>query len=157
MNSQEKVLSVAEKMYAEIEVERQKVRKNALLTGITLIGLVAGVYFQLTDAQLIYQIVAFTVAYLAGGIPATIGSFEALREKSLNIDFLMVLAALAAAGVGEVRDGAILLFLFSLASTLEAYAMGNTKRAVASLMKLRPDEANVLNQDGSTTDRKSVV
>ena len=151
MNSQEKVLSVAEKMYAEIEVERQKVRKNALLTGITLIGLVAGVYFQLTDAQLIYQIVAFTVAYLAGGIPATIGSFEALREKSLNIDFLMVLAALAAAGVGEVRDGAILLFLFSLASTLEAYAMGNTKRAVASLMKLRPDEANVLNQDGSTT------
>ena len=151
MNSQEKVLSVAEKMYAEIEEERQKVRKNALLTGITLIGLVAGVYFQLTDAQVIYQILAFTMAYLAGGIPATIGSFEALREKSLNIDFLMVLAALAAAGVGEVRDGAILLFLFSLASTLEAYAMGNTKRAVASLMKLRPDEANVLNQDGSTT------
>ena len=62
----------------------------------------------------------------------------------------MVLAALAAAGVGEVLDGAILLFLFSLAGTLEAYAMGSTKRSVAGLMKLRPDEANRLKPDGTT-------
>lgn len=150
MNTEEKVLSVAEKMYAEIEEERQEVRQKALLTAVTLVGLAVGVYLQFTDAPLVYQIIAFSLAYLAGGIPATIGSFEALREKSLNIDFLMVLAALAAAGVGEVRDGAILLFLFSLASTLEGFAMGNTKRAVASLMKLRPDEANLLNADGST-------
>jgi heavy metal translocating P-type ATPase len=78
-------------------------------------------------------------------------AFQTLKKKSLDINVLMILAALAAAGVGEVRDGAILLFLFSLASTLEGYAMGNTKRAVAALMKLRPDEANVLHPDGTTT------
>ncbi len=63
----------------------------------------------------------------------------------------MVLAALAAAGVGEVRDGAILLFLFSLAGTLEGYAMGSTKRAVVALMKLRPDEANLEQENGKLT------
>lgn len=143
--------TIAEKMFAEIEEERLEVRRNAILTGITLLGLLLGVFFQLTDASTVYVLVAFVVAYLAGGVPATISSFETLKEKSLDINVLMILAALAAAGVGEVRDGAILLFLFSLASTLEGYAMGSTKRAVAALMQLRPDEANLLNEDGSTT------
>jgi Zn2+/Cd2+-exporting ATPase len=62
----------------------------------------------------------------------------------------MVLAALAAAAVGEPRDGAILLFLFSLAGTLEERAMGTTRRAVASLMQLRPDTARVIEGDGPT-------
>jgi heavy metal translocating P-type ATPase len=68
----------------------------------------------------------------------------------------MVLAALAAAAVGEARDGAILLFLFSLAGTLEGYAMGNTKRSVASLMKLRPDTARRKMPDG-TAEKVSVA
>jgi heavy metal translocating P-type ATPase len=68
----------------------------------------------------------------------------------------MVLAALAAAAVGEPRDGAILLFLFSLAGTLEGYAMGNTKRSVASLMKLRPDTARRVTADG-TSDQVAVT
>src|SRR5690606_15021100 len=67
------------------------------------------------------------------------------------ISLLMVMAAVAAALVGEVRDGAILLFLYSLAESLEGYAMGNTKRAVASLMDLRPETANVLQNGSSTT------
>jgi Zn2+/Cd2+-exporting ATPase len=43
-----------------------------------------------------------------------------------------------------------LLFLFSLSGTLEDYALGNTKRAVSALMKLRPDTANLRQNDGST-------
>ena len=147
--------TIAEKIYAEIAHERAGLKRDALLTLLTLVGLVSGVIFQFTGAPVIYVIVTFVIAYLAGGLPAAKGAWESLKEKSLNIDLLMVLAALAAAGVGEARDGAILLFLFSLASTLEGYAMGSTKRALAALMKLRPDEANVLQADG-TTRRVSV-
>jgi len=143
--------TVAEKMFAEIEAERKEVKNKAILTGFSLLGLVAGVIFQVKDYSVGLIAVAFIVAYLTGGIPATIQAIETLKKKSLDINLLMILAALAAAGVGEARDGAILLFLFSLAGTLEGYAMGNTKRAVAALMKLRPDEANMLNEDGSTT------
>lgn len=150
MSESERSLSIAEKIYAEIDEERRELKQNAMLTGLTLLGLLVGVYFQFTDAPGEMVFVAFLVAYLAGGIPAAKGAFESLKEKSLDIDLLMVLAALAAAGVGEARDGAILLFLFSLASTLEGYALGSTKRAVASLMKLRPDEANLLLSNGTT-------
>ncbi len=143
--------TIAQKLFAEIEEERKELKQNAILTAVTLLGLLSGVYFQLTHGPALFVTVSFVVAFLAGGVPATIEAFQTLREKSLDINFLMIFAALAAAGVGEARDGAILLFLFSLASTLEGYAMGNTKRAVAALMKLRPDEANVLNPDGTTT------
>lgn len=143
--------TVAQKMFDEIETERHEVKRNAFLTGVTLAGLLTGVFFQFTGGSTLYVTISFIAAFLAGGVPATIEAIKTLKEKSLDINFLMIFAALAAAGVGEARDGAILLFLFSLASTLEGYAMGNTKRAVAALMKLRPDEANVLNADGSTT------
>ncbi len=141
----------AQKMFDEIEDERRELKQNIVLTVVTLLGLIAGVYLQMAEGSVWLTRLAFLVAYLAGGLPATIGAIETLKKKSLGIDLLMILAALAAAGVGEVRDGAILLFLFSLAGTLEGYAMGNTKRAVAALMKLRPDEANLVNFDGTTT------
>src|SRR3989344_4936019 len=138
----------AEVLMEELEEERKSLRVNAALTAITLVGLVTGVYFQLTGADSLFVAVSFLVAFLAGGIPAAKGAFENLLQKKLDIDLLMVLAALAAAAVGEARDGAIVLFLFSLAGTLEEYAMGNTKRAVVALMKLRPDEANLEDASG---------
>ncbi len=140
----------AQKMFDGIEKEKKQLKKEVFLTGVTLIGLVLGVYLQTKEMSPLLIGGAFLCAYLAGGLPVAIRSVKKLLNKSIGINLLMVLAALAAAGVGEVRDGAILLFLFSLAGVLESYALGNTKRAVAALMKLRPDEANVLNSDGTT-------
>lgn len=135
-------------LLAELEAEKKTLAKEAVLTTLTLVGLLVGVYLQFTGGSLYTVMGAFLLAYLAGGVPAASGAFRNLLQGKLDIDLLMVLAALAAAGVGEVRDGAILLFLFSLAGTLEGYAMGTTRRAVAALMKLRPDEANVEQADG---------
>ena len=137
----------------ELAAERAKVRRELTLTGITGVGLAAGLAGGWlggegagvsTGAGALWA-VGFAVAYLAGGLPAARHALQRLfRRRKLSIDLLMVLAAVAAALVGEVRDGAILLFLFSLAESLEGYAMGNTKRAVASLMDLRPETANVV-------------
>lgn len=132
----------------EIQAEQKELRVDVVLTAIAGVGLVLGIIFQLLDASWLMVYGAFLATYLAGGLPAAKDALLDLRQGSLNIDLLMVLAALAAAGVGEVRDGAILLFLFSLAGTLEAYAMGSTKRAVASLMSLHPDTAWKKGKDG---------
>jgi len=141
--------SSAQRLMEEMHAERAALRVNIVLTALTAGGLLAGVIAMITHAPTALTYGLFAVAYLAGGVPAGWEALKALRRGHLDIDLLMVLAALAAAAVGAVRDGAILLFLFSLAGTLEDYAMGNTKRAVVSLMKLRPDTANVLRDDGS--------
>jgi len=121
--------------------ETRALRRATLLTGLTGIGLLAGVLTSIIVPESWWVWACYLVAYLAGGVPAGREALRELAKGRLDIDLLMVLAALAAAAVGEPRDGAILLFLFSLAGTLEDYALGRTKRAVESLLQLRPDRA----------------
>jgi heavy metal translocating P-type ATPase len=139
-----------DKILLEIEEERAELRINIILTTITLLGLIGAIIIGLLGGPLWAIVAAYIATYLAGGFRAAKDAVTQLWHGSLDINLLMVLAALAAAAVGEVRDGAILLFLFSLAGTLEGYAMGNTKRSVAALMKLRPDTARRKAADGTT-------
>jgi Zn2+/Cd2+-exporting ATPase len=130
--------------------ETRAFRLEVVLTGLTGVGLVLGALLQLAEVSPVWVYLAFGLSFLAGGLPPLWQALQSLRRGKVDIDLLMVLAALAAMAVGETRDGAILLFLFSLSGTLEDYALGNTKRAVSALMKLRPDTANLRQNDGST-------
>jgi len=83
------------------------------------------------------------VSYLAGGFFGAKTALESLREREIDVDLLMVLAALGAAVVGQWHEGAILLFLFSLSNVLQDYAIGRSRRAISSLFTLYPQEATV--------------
>jgi Cd2+/Zn2+-exporting ATPase len=91
-------------------------------------------------------------AYLAGGFGPARHAFEALLHGRLNVDLLMIVAALGAAVIGDALEGVVLLFLFSLSGTLEAFATYRTSRSIESLVKLRPREA-LLVEDGVEADR----
>jgi Zn2+/Cd2+-exporting ATPase len=82
------------------------------------------------------------LAYITGGLPPLRTALSELwHDRRLDIDLLMVVAALAAAAVGAALEGAVLLALFSLSQTLEHRAMGKARRAVEALMQLRPETA----------------
>lgn len=83
-------------------------------------------------------------AYFFGGFWATKDALPKLLRLDLDVDFLMVFAALGAASIGHWHEGATLLFLFSLSNVLQGYAMDRSRAAVRDLMKQRPDTANVL-------------
>ncbi len=80
-------------------------------------------------------------AYLFCGQAGVRSAIASLREKTLDIDVLMVLAALGAGVVGAPFEGALLLFLFSFSNVLQSYALERTQRAIESLLTLRPDKA----------------
>jgi Zn2+/Cd2+-exporting ATPase len=80
-------------------------------------------------------------AYLFCGQYGVRSAFASLREKTLDIDVLMVLAALGAAVVGAPFEGALLLFLFSFSNVLQRHALERTQRAIESLLTLRPEKA----------------
>ncbi len=135
--------SAAERLHADLARERAAVRRDLILTGATLLGTVFGVAAAVAGAPGAAT-VGYALAYASGGLPTAAQALRSLKARHLDIDLLMLLAALAAAAVGEARDGAILLLLFRAAETAEAYAMGTTRRAVASLMRLRPDTARLV-------------
>lgn len=87
------------------------------------------------------------VSYLAGGFYGVKTAIESLRQGEIDVDLLMVLAALGAAFIGEWHEGAILLFLFSLSNVLQDYAIGRSRRAISGLFDLYPDEATVRRGD----------
>ncbi|MFM2197493.1 MAG: hypothetical protein RLZZ505_925 [Verrucomicrobiota bacterium] len=90
-------------------------------------------------------------AYLFTGQEGVKSAIASLREKVLDVDVLMVLAALGAAVVGAPFEGALLLFLFAFSNVLQRYAMERTHRAIESLLKLRPDTA-LVKRDGAVIE-----
>ncbi|MBN3922933.1 heavy metal translocating P-type ATPase [Nostoc sp. NMS4] len=93
-------------------------------------------------------------AYVIGGYEsAREGLTTLFKEKELDVDLLMIVAAIGAASLGLWRreyhliiDGAILILIFAISGALEGYAMARTERSIRSLMKLTPDTARVLIQ-----------
>ncbi len=100
------------------------------------------------DLPVVAVLASFAGAYIAGGLFSTVRSVQSLGERRLDIDLLMLLSAAGAAAIGEYGEGAMLLFLFSLANALESRALQRTTRAIESLMNLRPDTASLLSEDG---------
>ncbi|MFZ4483412.1 MAG: heavy metal translocating P-type ATPase [Chthoniobacterales bacterium] len=80
-------------------------------------------------------------AYLFGGQYGVRSAWASLRERTLDVDLLMVLAAIGAAAVGAPFEGALLLFLFSFSNVLQRHALERTQRAIESLLTLRPENA----------------
>ncbi|MEA3336415.1 MAG: heavy metal translocating P-type ATPase [Chloroflexota bacterium] len=110
------------------------------ITGICIAAAWIGSAFGLPQT---WQTALYVVAYLTGGYFGVREGLSELRRGVINVDLLMVLAAIGAAIIGDWREGAILLFLFSLSNTLQSYAMGRSRRAIEALMTLRPEEALV--------------
>lgn len=115
-----------------------------MLVLITLLSLTASMVAEsVFEAQAELILVLNIISYLAGGWYATLAGWESLRHGEIDVDLLMVAAAVGAAIVGQWHEGAILLFLFSLSNVLQAYAMERSRNAIKSLLKLRPDNASV--------------
>jgi Cd2+/Zn2+-exporting ATPase len=121
---------------------------RAIATTVCGIGLLAGVIGSHGGAPGWLVAAAYVVAYVAGGVFTLPEVFQALRVLRIEINVLMVAAALGAGVIGHWDDGAVLLFLFSLSNTLEKFAMGRTRRAVQALLEMTPRDA-LLVRDGA--------
>ena len=101
----------------------------------------------------IWLTAGLALVYLAAGLPTGLRALGALfKDHVLDIDLLMIIAALAALAVGAPLEGAVLLTLFSISGTLEHRAMGRARRAIEALMALRPETALRLSATGATEE-----
>jgi heavy metal translocating P-type ATPase len=132
------------------------VDRSMVLTVLTVIGLLLAVLALWPlhgDAAGLASLAGLSLVYLAGGLPAGWRAVVTLwEERILDIDLLMVVAAVAAAVVGAPFEGAVLLTLFSVSTTLEERALGRARRAIEALMALRPETALRRAPDGSVSE-----
>jgi len=91
-------------------------------------------------------IVFYIAAYFFGGYYTTKEAIEGISKGEFEIDFLMLVAAIGAAILGQWSDGSLLLFLFSLGHSLEHYAMEKARKSIAALSELAPKTALLKNR-----------
>ncbi|WP_345242809.1 heavy metal translocating P-type ATPase [Pontibacillus salipaludis] len=81
-------------------------------------------------------------AFIIGGFAkAKEGIEETIEDKDLNVEMLMIFAAIGSASIGYWTEGAILIFIFAMSGALETYTMNKSQREISSLMDLQPEEA----------------
>jgi Zn2+/Cd2+-exporting ATPase len=86
----------------------------------------------------------YLLSMLVGGWPIARAGLLGLRRRSLDMNVLMLLAAVGAVGIGAYAEGAWVLVLFAIGTTLESYALERSRHAVDSLLELAPREARLV-------------
>ncbi|WP_225920605.1 heavy metal translocating P-type ATPase [Pseudonocardia oceani] len=89
----------------------------------------------------------YAVCYLAGGWEPLVEGVRALGERRLDVDLLMVVAALAAAAIGQPLDGGLLIVIFASSGALEAVMTARTERSIHTLLDLAPETATLADSE----------
>lgn len=107
---------------------------------LLLIGWLIG----LAGAPQIVSTVFYVAALLSGGYYFGREAIEELiLERRVGIELLMAVAAVTATAMGEVAEGAMLAFLYSISEAAEGYTEEKTRAAIKALMNLAPKVALV--------------
>lgn len=107
------------------------------------------------------SIILYIIAFLIGGFAkAKEGIEETIKDKQLNVEMLMVFAAIGSAVIGYWAEGAILIFIFAVSGALETYTLNKSHKEISALMGMQPEVAWLINADGAvsqvSTDSLSV-
>lgn len=149
------------KVHQELEQNRndKKAHKvsflNAMLVHLELImAISSGVIILVTWLFASYLpaslwVLLHVVAFFIGGYhQGKEGILDTIQHKKLNVELLMVIAAIGAAAIGYWTEGAILIFIFAFAGALETYTLRKSENELSALMNMQPEEAQIVVRNG---------
>ncbi len=127
--------------------------RRLVLTGVSAFFIVCGFVVSLFDFSVptpFYPLrsallvdLCYLSAIIFGGYYAARSGLNTLLAKSSDMNVLMTIAVIGAVTIGEIEEGAIVAFLFSLGNLLQSYTLDKTRNEIRSLMELAPREAHL--------------
>ncbi|WP_284037316.1 heavy metal translocating P-type ATPase [Neobacillus sp. 114] len=122
-------------------LEKIKPQAELIAAGLSGVFILAGWLLD-KNGQEAESIVAYLLAFVIGGFAKAKEGIEATYEnKELNVEMLMIFAAIGSAIIGYWTEGAILIFIFAVSGAMETYTMNKSHKEISSLMELQPEEA----------------
>ncbi len=118
-------------------------RGRLVMTAVSGFFLALGLTLGWSGFRLAIQVPILAISTVAGAWFVAPRALRAARNLALDMNFLMLVAAVGAAAIGEWAEGASVVFLFSLAQILETYSMDRARNAIKALIGLSPTEATV--------------
>lgn len=121
---------------------------------VAAVALAAGLASAALGAPRAWQVACSVVAVVAGGVYPAKKALTAIRQRTLDINVLMLVAVVGAMVIGEWAEAATVVFLFAIAQWLESRSMDRAREAIRALMNLTPTEARI--RSGTHEHRKHV-
>ena len=133
-------------------VEAMEKKEHILVTnlkayGELLLAIIVGVLILfawrmdivgLETAAILTYIAAF---FLGGYTKAKSGILKGVRERKLNVEILMILAAVGACLTGYWTEGALLIFIFAVSGAFETLILRKSQKDLSELIQLQPQQA----------------
>ena len=114
--------------------------QRVILSGI---GLLLGFIAHRTELFVWVERSFYGMGIILAGFPIARAGLLALKSRRADINLLMSISAVGACFLGDFLEGAMVVFLFSLGTTLQSFTLGRTRNAIRDLMDLTPPVATV--------------
>lgn len=128
-----------------------KTNKYALSTVFSGIILLIAFLMQHADLTTPAHIMYLAAVVTGGYLPALSGMQMLVNAREIDMNVLMIIAVTGAVIIGQYEEAGMVVFLFALGNTLQAYTLDKTRRAITSLMELTPPRALVRRKDQEVT------
>lgn len=92
----------------------------------------------------------FLIPYLVIGYDILLKALKGIKNRQpFDECFLMAIATIGAIILGDYVEGAAVMLFYQIGELFQSYAVGKSRRSISDLMDIRPDYANVPQEDGS--------
>ena len=99
----------------------------------------------------VVRFLLFLIPYLTVGYDILRKAFKGIRNKQVfDEHFLMAVATIGAMALGEYTEGVAVMWFYQIGELFQSYAVGKSRKNISELMDIRPDYANLENEDGET-------
>ena len=124
-----------------------KKQKNLLYRIIAAIVLTVALELSPADGWL--KFVLFLIPYLTIGYETLIKAWKGIRKgQPFDENFLMAVATVGAIALGDYREGVAVMIFYQIGELFEKIAVGKSRRSIGQLMDIRPDYANIEDENG---------
>ena len=131
--------------HGEPESKKVIIKKITLATVFLTLGILAKNFFQLSSAL---EFAIFLVPYLIIG-------FSVIKEAIENIfhgeffdeNFLMTVATIGAFAIGEYPEAVLVMLLSQIGEMFEGLASAKARKSISEMMNIKPDFANLVEND----------
>lgn len=134
--------------------KKQKKMLKKILIAAAIFAAACVIFYLLPDfpCKQWVALAVFLTAYVIAGGDVVRKAFLGIKNGQVfDENFLMSLATIGAFFVGEYPEGVLVMLLYQIGELFQSYAVGKSRKSISSLMQIRPDSANLL-QDGEVTE-----
>ncbi|MCQ2978443.1 MAG: cadmium-translocating P-type ATPase [Clostridia bacterium] len=98
----------------------------------------------------IIKLILFMIPYLIIGYDILLKAFKGIKNlKPFDEHFLMSIATIGAIILGEYTEGVAVMLFYQIGELFQSIASSKSRKNITSLMDIRPDYANILDEDGN--------